>query len=141
MLRAGEPIPPLVVFYDGTNYWLGDGHCRVAAAIEVGLQSLEVAVWMGTQRRALEQAFRAYNLRSNAEKRQDVEEILRDPQRCHATNQNIARFAGVSHTLVGRLRAKLDASRTDCEIDRTRSVTRGDQSYDMDTSKIGRRAK
>lgn len=31
-MRAGDKFPPIVVFFDGSRYWLADGFHRVAAA-------------------------------------------------------------------------------------------------------------
>jgi uncharacterized ParB-like nuclease family protein len=38
----------VVVYYDGTHYYLFDGFHRVAAAIEVGRRRLQAEVVLGT---------------------------------------------------------------------------------------------
>ena len=34
-MAAGAAFPPVVVFYDGADYWLADGFHRVAAATQL----------------------------------------------------------------------------------------------------------
>jgi hypothetical protein len=136
-IRAGEPIPAPLVYYDGTTYWLADGYCRVAAALEVGLSKLDVEVRSGTQRMALEYAFRRElpPARTGQDKRRDVEAFLHSAP--NASDRAIGRAAGVSHTFVARVRAQL-SSANGCQINPARYVRRGDSVYTQDTSRIGR---
>jgi hypothetical protein len=39
-MGAGMKFPPVVVFYDGENYWLADGFHRVKAAYAAGFDSV-----------------------------------------------------------------------------------------------------
>jgi hypothetical protein len=139
-LRAGDPIPPIVVVYDGTDRWLADGYCRIAAALEVGLKALDVEVRSGVRRDALEYAFRRGipTGRSNQEKRRDVKDCLkRYPM---ASDRAIARAIGTGHTFVAKVRAEL-ASGTGFQIETTRNVSRGNSYYTQDTSRIGDKKK
>jgi hypothetical protein len=36
--HCGAKFPPVVVFFDGTNHWLGDGFHRTCAAEVAGLK-------------------------------------------------------------------------------------------------------
>jgi uncharacterized ParB-like nuclease family protein len=48
-LQAGEDPPePIVVRYDGENYWLQDGFHRVEAALSIGRVEIEAEVIPGT---------------------------------------------------------------------------------------------
>jgi hypothetical protein len=136
-IRAGKTITAPVVYYDGTTYWLADGYCRVAAAVEVGLSKLDVEVRMGDRRMALEHAFRRQppTAHTNEDKRRAVEVCLqRAPA---ASDRAIGRAAGVSHTFVARVRAEF-SSTNGCQIETTRNVFRGESFYPQNTSRIGR---
>jgi hypothetical protein len=43
-----EKVDPVVVYYDGTHYYLFDGFHRVAAATKVGRKRLRAEVVLGT---------------------------------------------------------------------------------------------
>src|SRR4029077_11483017 len=49
----GNTFPPVVVFRDGTYYWLSDGFHRHAAAQKAGLHSLKVKIHQGPRRDAV----------------------------------------------------------------------------------------
>src|SRR5437764_656982 len=51
--EGGLRFPAVVLFTDGTTYWLGDGYHRVLAARKVGLCAILADVQPGTQRDAL----------------------------------------------------------------------------------------
>ena len=44
----GATFPPVVVFYDGSKYWLADGFHRVEAAKSLGLVEIAADVRQGT---------------------------------------------------------------------------------------------
>ena len=48
-LDAGDKFPPVVVFNDGTDFWLADGFHRVLAATRLKLEFIAVKVIKGTQ--------------------------------------------------------------------------------------------
>ena len=47
-MGAGVKFPPVVVFYDGENYWLADGFHRVKAAYAAGFDTVRCDVHQGT---------------------------------------------------------------------------------------------
>jgi uncharacterized ParB-like nuclease family protein len=75
-MAAGAKFPPVIVFHDGTNYWLADGFHRLEAWKRNGVNSIKAEVKEGSRIDALKFAFGANNshgLRmSNEDKRQVV---------------------------------------------------------------------
>lgn len=108
-----EALPPVVVFFDGTDYWLADGFHRVAAARQVGAKKLAADVRQGTQRDAkLHSAGANANngvRRTNADKRRAVEALLRDEEWSRWSDREVAKRAAVSQPFVGAVRAELAA--------------------------------
>src|SRR3712207_2835211 len=51
--QEGAQFPPVVVFFDGTDYILADGCHRVLAAHEAGLTEIKADIRTGTYRDAL----------------------------------------------------------------------------------------
>ena len=43
-LKAGGKFPPVLVFYDGTDYWLADGFHRYYAHTVIGRNTIAVNV-------------------------------------------------------------------------------------------------
>jgi ParB-like chromosome segregation protein Spo0J len=43
-MAAGGVFPPIVVFFDGAEYWLGDGFHRIIAAVALGLVEIAADV-------------------------------------------------------------------------------------------------
>ncbi len=131
-------FPPIVVFSDGQEFWLGDGFHRVLAALEAGLYDILTEVRQGTQRDALlfsissntEHGFP----RSNADKRNAVLLLLRDSEWCQWSDREIARRCGVSDRSVNKLRKCASANLSQM---RERKVRRGSRVYGMNTSSIG----
>ena len=75
-MAAGAKFPPVIVFHDGTNYWLADGFHRLEAWKRNGVNSIKAEVKEGNRIDALKFAFGAnssHGLRmSNEDKRQLV---------------------------------------------------------------------
>jgi len=75
-MAAGAKFPPVIVFHDGTNYWLADGFHRLEAWKRNGVETVKAEVKEGSRIDALKFAFSANNshgLRmSNEDKRQVV---------------------------------------------------------------------
>lgn len=108
-------FPPVVAYYDGTDYWLGDGFHRVAAfrdAFTETTRKIPVDVRAGTRRDAILHAAGAnanHGLRrTNADKRRAVETLLRDEEWAGWSNYEIARRCNVSEYMVRDLRSHYD---------------------------------
>jgi hypothetical protein len=103
-----ESLPPIVVFYDGTKYWLGDGFHRVAAAVNIEAKEIEADVRQGTLRDAIFFSFSANAShgipRSIADKRRAVERMLADAEWSTWSDRRIADACRVSHPFVAGIR-------------------------------------
>src|SRR5262249_46889360 len=49
----GAVFPPVVVYFDGTDHWLGDGFHRVEAARKIERETIDAEVRKGTARDAI----------------------------------------------------------------------------------------
>lgn len=103
-MLAGDAFPPPVVFFDGAEYWLTDGHHRVQGAREAGLETLECDVREGDRDDAALYAAGA-NLthglrRSNEDKGRAVLAVLANPKSRDWKTARIARHCGVTERTV-----------------------------------------
>jgi uncharacterized ParB-like nuclease family protein len=116
-----ESLPPVVVFFDGTEYWLADGFHRYHAHRKAGAVQIGVKVEKGTQRDAILYAVGAnasHGLRrTNDDKRHSVMMLLRDKEWVARSNRWVAEKCGVSDTFVA------DVKREEVQTDRTSVVT------------------
>lgn len=104
-----KTLPPIVVFYDGTSYWLADGFHRVHGARRAERTLLPAEIHQGSQRDAILYSVGANSAhglqRTNADKRRAVELLLRDEEWSKRSDRWIAERCGVHHTFVGKNRA------------------------------------
>ena len=49
----GTTFPPVIVYFDGTDYWLGDGFHRVGAARKIERETIEADIRESTARDAI----------------------------------------------------------------------------------------
>ncbi len=121
----------MMVFYDGTYFWLCDGFHRAEAANGAGLTEIAAIVKQGTRRDAVLYSVGAnakHGLRrTNADKRRAVMTLLEDSDWSHWSDREIARHCQVDHKTVGKLRATLTG-----EIPSNKSL----QSVDGDLSNL-----
>lgn len=114
LLRAGTTLPPPVVFFDGTAYWIGDGHHRVRAALKAGLLEFDAHAERGDRREAIFHAVGAdpgHGLpRTDEDKRRAVLLLLEDEVLSRYSNRSIARRCRVTESMVRKLRDELAAS-------------------------------
>ncbi len=138
-MAAGATFPPVVVFNDGSEYWLADGFHRVAAAEKAGFRSVCVDVRQGTRRDAVLYSVGANSAhglrRTNEDKHRAVLTLLQDEEWRQWSNVEIARRCGVSHTFVNSLRS-LETVSSDA---RTYTTKHGTVAV-MNTAAIGRQS-
>jgi len=114
-MANGDEFPPVLVFQEGTDYWLADGWHRVEAVIRWGQVVIMAEIHQGTKRDAIMWSTAAnatHGLRrSNADKRKAVKTLLEDAEWGQWSDREIARRCRVSHPLVGKLRKTRDVIR------------------------------
>ena len=110
-LADGDYLPEIIVFFDGVDYWLGDGFHRLHAHLSLQKASIVAEIRKGTQRDAILFSLKAnvvHGLRPNNEdKRKAVLTMLDDPEWSEMKDRAIARHCGCSHMTVARIRASL----------------------------------
>jgi hypothetical protein len=109
---------PLVVFYDGTDYYLADGFHRYIAAKRAGRSSAPCQVINGSVRDAVKFALSAnarHGLRrTNEDKRKAVTTALEDTEWRNLSSRAIGELCGVSHNFVETLRKPQVSSDDTC---------------------------
>lgn len=137
--RNGENMPAVIVFYDGSHYWLADGFHRYFGAKDAGQTSIFEDIRPGTQRDAVLYSVGAnarHGLqRSNEDKRRAVMTLLNDAEWSKWTDVAIAKACGVSSNFVGDMRKSIINPINDSPV---RTVERNGTTYQQDTSKIGK---
>ena len=110
-MAAGAVFPPVVVYHDGADYWLGDGFHRVEAARKLERETIDAEVRDGDARQAILHGIgsnASHGLRrTQADKRQAVERLLRDKEWSKWSNREIAKVARVDHKTVAKVRREL----------------------------------
>ncbi len=110
-MAAGATFPPVVVYHDGTGYWLGDGFHRVEAARKLEHETIEAEVLDGDVRQAILHGIgsnASHGLRrTQADKRRAVERLLHDDEWSKWSNRKIGEAAKVDHKTVAKVRREL----------------------------------
>ena len=116
-MRDGEKFPAVVVFFDGSAYWLADGFHRYFATKSNATVSIEAEVKNGTQDDAIFFAWGANGKRGLSMTAEDYRNIiyamLRHPEHKKMSNAAIAKHVGVSKMTVGRVKATLETKDED----------------------------
>jgi len=140
-MRDGAIFPPIIVFYDGVDYWLADGFHRVRSAEKANLAELPADVRQGTRRDAILHSVSANAdhgvRRTNRDKRQAVLMLLGDAEWGGWSDREVARRCGVSHVTVLNIRHELSVKNEQIQKPTTRKVSRNGKTYEMDTTAIG----
>lgn len=106
-MLLGDVFPPVIVFFDGAQYWLADGFHRVAAAKQAQFTEILAKVNQGNQRDAIlfsTGANAEHGLRrTNSDKRRAVIRLLRDPEWSKWSHEEIARQAVVSPAFIRKI--------------------------------------
>ena len=104
-------FPPVILYHDGTDYWLGDGYHRVAAARKIERETIKAEVREGTARDAIlcgVGANATHGLqRTQADKRHAIERLISDPEWARWSDRKIAEAAKVDHKTVAKVRREL----------------------------------
>lgn len=132
-MREGIVFPPVVVFHDGSEYWLADGFHRYFAIRANAVTTVEAEVITGTLRDAQLYAWKANNKHGKRLSHEDIRVIIRrmleDEEWGKWSNNKIAKELDVSSMTVGRVRvamqeeAKKPASTTVTYVDKHGNTT------------------
>lgn len=147
-MKQGAIFPPVIIYFDGEEYWLADGFHRVRAKEAIGEKKVAANVHLGTRRDAVLYAVGAnaeHGLRrTNADKRRAVNRLVRDHEWRKWSDREISRRCGVSNSFVGDVRKELsvigqhmNSYREEPELDPAiRLAQRGGTVYEIDTTGI-----
>ena len=109
-MDSGALFPPIILYYDGSKYWLADGFHRFLAAQRLGLNDINAEVKSGARGDALKFALGANATngiyRSHADKRNAVEIALEEWP--HLSNSLLSEVCKVSDELVRRCRHTME---------------------------------
>lgn len=144
-MREGAVFPPLVVYYDGSEYWLVDGFHRFFALRANGTESTECDVRNGTLREAIlfSKGVNGGNKRglptTPDDNRMSIIWMLNDEEYKTWPNTDIAKHIGVSSMTVGRIKSSIE---TKSDAQPVKTVTDKDgKTRSVDTSKLTGRPK
>lgn len=119
-MRAGTIFPPLIVFFDGSHYWLADGFHRYKAAEQSGVTEIACDIRQGTQQDAQWYSFGANKTnglrRTNDDKQRAVKAALVHPLGAGKSNVDIAAHVGVDEGTVRNWRQKLTSEIPKCPM-------------------------
>lgn len=138
-MKDGDKFPPVIVFWDGSNYWLADGFHRYHATRRIEVVTIEAEVKEGTVDEAQVFAFGA-NAKHGlyltaADIREIIKRMLLNSITLTWTNAQIARHIGCSKMTVGRVKASLEPARP--QESAVKTVERKDgTTRSFDTSKL-----
>lgn len=131
-LKGGATFPPLVVFTEGRDVWLGDGFHRLHACRQAGISSVECDIHHGTRDDAIEYAVGAnvsHGLRrTNADKRRSVEMLLTIAKYRTESARLIAEKCGVDHKTAQAVLQQIAANDTIGEFPQS-STTKDGRTY------------
>lgn len=141
-MGAGMKFPPVVVFYDGENYWLADGFHRVKAAYAAGFDAIQADIQQGTLEDAQWYSFSANRnnglRRTTQDKQRAIKAALTHSRGVTLSDRQIARHVGVDQKTVSNWRRQLQASEEIPQMG-ARTVSRRGKSYQQDTSNIAKK--
>jgi hypothetical protein len=139
LYREGHTLGEVMVFQQGSDFYVADGFHRIAAAIQAGLDTIAATIRPGTLRDAILYAC-GCNLHgvplTPADKRRRAMTMLADAEWQQWSDREIARHCGVSHVFVAKLRKALTGNVTSERTYRTKYGTQAT----MDTAAIGKHA-
>lgn len=109
--ESGGVFPPITLVSDKSQVWLVDGHYRLESAKRAGRTEIEAEIIEGDYRKAILLACAANAKhgirRTNAEKRRQVETLLKDKEWSQWSDRHIADQCMVGPMLVAALRQKV----------------------------------
>ena len=139
-MRDGTVFPPIIVFHDGSEYWLADGFHRYFATKSNALTTIEAEVKQGTLREAMLFAWSANNRHGKPPKPEDIRAIIRkmfeDEEWSKWSNVQIAKQLDVSVSTVQRLRVAYQEEHKEEKKTTVTYVDKHGNTTTMETSSI-----
>ena len=140
MADPNTVFPPIVVYFDGRDYWLADGFHRLEAWRRLGRDEVPADVRQGDRRRAILHSVAANSAhglrRTNEDKRRAVLTLLEDAEWSQWSDREIARRCAVDHKTVAKVRAEVTGE-IPSEDDRRNYTTKHGTQATMNTVNIG----
>lgn len=140
-IGSGEALPKVVVFHDGTEFWLADGFHRWHGHRQAGAPEIDCDIRAGSRRDAVlfsVSANAAHGLRrSNADKHKAVQTLLSDPEWSKWSDREIAKQCNVNREMVSSDRSHLLESASEKPAERTFKTKHGTEAV-MKTAAIGK---
>jgi hypothetical protein len=116
---GGLRFDPIIIYDDGSNYWLADGFHRTEASIQAGLKEIEAEIRPGSRRDAILHSVSANGKhglpRNNSDKRKGVVLLLSDSEWSKWSNVQVANRCIVSESFVRKVRSELTSFRAKLE--------------------------
>lgn len=141
LMRDGVEFPPISVRQDGMDYWPSDGFQRIQAANLAGLSEIRAEIRPGTREDAQWDSYAAnatHGMRRTATETEKVIELaLQHPNAKNLTDVSISKHLHVPRTTVQYWRKKLSCQ--SCQDGCIRTVTRGDCTYELRVTNLGRK--
>lgn len=124
----GDAFPPVVLFNDGSGYYIGDGHHRVLASMRNDFIDIEADVRPGTQQDALWYALGANRLNGQGMTKGDIRHAVAVALKTwpEKTQQAIADQVGCSQGRVAQIKKDLIIN-FNIETPETRTNERGQE--------------
>ena len=121
--KAGGQMPAVIVFFDGSEFWLADGFHRFFGAKLAGKIEILEDRFLGTKRDAVLYSLSAnanHGLRrTNADKRRAVETLLNDAEWARFSDRKIAEICAVAHSFVAAIRKPAVAEKQQANRDKS----------------------
>ena len=137
-MAAGAEFPPVIVFYDGADYWLADGFHRIQGAENAGRSDIACEVYQGTKQDAQWYSFGANKAnglrRTNRDKQRALRAALTHDNAGTLSDHQLAVHVGVDVKTVGNWRVKLTM-----EIPQS-TKRKGRDGRTIDVTRIGKAA-
>ncbi len=115
-MADGVVFEPVAAVFDGSTYWVWDGHHRVDAVRSLGLAEITVSWRPGTRRDAIRLSLSANathgQRRTGDDKRHAVSRALLDPEWGTWSDAAIARLCAVSDRFVAKVRQEASPNRS-----------------------------
>jgi ParB-like chromosome segregation protein Spo0J len=144
-MRDGIKFPPIIVFHDGSEYWLADGFHRYFATKSNAITTIEAEVKQGTLRDAMLFAWSANNRHGKPPKPEDIRAIIRkmfeDEEWGKWSNVQIAKQLEVSISTVQRLRVAYQEEHKEQKKTTVTYVDKHGNTTTMETSSIKKKTK